>query len=161
MWNKIFLTTLAIFATILAFFMYYAWSWLRSIGNPADAYQGFEFWSALGWAGLWIATLILLLNANLVFAKTERPWAFWATFGFFAFFITVKFFWLGAAAVDFQRAHQIDPGSAILGPFLAVFICIGFAGVVFANHYVAERSRLKIYPPEPTFEDPDNDVIEK
>ncbi len=161
MWKKTYFATLAIFAAILAFFMYYAWSWLASIGAPADAFAGYEFWSSLGWVGLWIATVILLFNANIVFAKTEEPWAFSATFAFFAVFVVAKFFWLGSAAIDFQQANNLPSGSAFLGPFLAIFLCTGFAGVVFVNHYVAERFRAKIYPAPPVSDSPNIDIAAK
>ena len=47
MWSKIYLAILAVAVVVMAFFTYYAWSWLQSIGQPVAAAAGYDYHSRL------------------------------------------------------------------------------------------------------------------
>lgn len=146
MWNRVYLTALAAFTLILALISYYSWSWLRSIGSPSAAIAGFDTSDDIGWTFLLITTVVLLVIANFVLARTLRPWALWTTFIYFSVFVIIKYFWLSVSATSFLRQNNLDSGSYILGPFLALILCAGFGTVVFVNQLASIKISNKIYP---------------
>lgn len=157
MWNRVYITALAAFTLILASITYYSWSWLRSIGSPTAAIAGFDTSDAIGWTFLWLTTVVLLVIANFVLARTLRAWALWTTFLYFGVFVVIKYFWLSVSATSFLRANDLDSGSYILGPFLALMLCVGFGAVVFLDQLVLVKISNRIYPPKDGAE---NDVGE-
>jgi hypothetical protein len=146
MWNKTFIATMVVFAAILGFVCSYAYSWLQSIGSPLAALEGYAYYSNLAWASLWITSIILLVHANIAFAKQNRPWFFWATFAYFCFFVILKYFWLALAEFEFRQSRNIEQAGRLIGPFVAVFLIVIVGGLVFGNHYLAVRLRDRIYP---------------
>ncbi len=153
MWNKIFIGTIAFFSILVSFFTYYSWSWLQSIGSPPAAIEGYAYNSSLGWTSFWIGTIILLIIANIVLLKTEKAWALWATFGFFALFVIAKYFWVGLTAIEFERENSLPVSGSILGPFLAVILCLIFGAFVYADQLLAVKLLRRIYP-SPDIEEP-------
>lgn len=151
MWNKVYIALLGLSVLLVGFFVYYSWSWLQSIGDPRAAVAGFEYHAGIGSFILWITTLILLLIANAVFARSRSPWALWCTFVYFSIFVLIKFFWLGTAESSFRTENRLEHSSSFLGPIVAVLLCGGFGLIVFANHFIAARIIERIYPtaPEP------------
>jgi hypothetical protein len=149
MWNKTFIATTVVFAAILGFVCLYAFSWLQSITAPIDALAGYNDLSALIWPVLWISTLVLLVIANVILAKSGSPWALWATFVFFAFFVLIRQFLLSIASLNFQRIHGFESGSVIVAPLLGILLIVGFGGVVYANHLIYMRMSRRLYPPKP------------
>jgi hypothetical protein len=150
MWTKVYLATAMVFIFLLGFVTYYSASWLGSITAPADAYAGYEYFRGLSWWMLWIASAILLILANFLLARTDRGWAMWATLGYFAVFVLVIGFLLPISSIGFLRDKGFAPEtSAYLSPFLAVGLCVGFAGLVYVNHLLATRMRTRFVADEP------------
>lgn len=149
MWTKIFAAALLLCIFILGFITYYSWSWLNSIGLPSAAIIGFEQFDSYGWTFLWISSIALLGLANVILIRTGKAWAMWITFLYFAVFVVAKYFWLAVAATNFQRDSNLPSNNYLLGPFLALFLCIAFGAIVFVNQLLVVRVTQTIYPPEP------------
>ncbi len=62
MWTRIYLIALAVFLLPMAFLTYYSWDWLRSIGSPQAAIEGYSYYSNLSWILLWFSSEYLLLR---------------------------------------------------------------------------------------------------
>ncbi|HKX84070.1 MAG TPA: hypothetical protein VJL58_07620, partial [Pyrinomonadaceae bacterium] len=107
MWNRIFLIALAIAVLPMAFLTYYSWDWLRSIGSPASVVENYAFYSSLGWAFLWISTIVLLVLANAVLWAYRRSWALWTTLIYFILFVAVKSFWLERSFAAYAQSHGV------------------------------------------------------
>lgn len=71
MWNRIYLLVLAVCTVIMVFFTYYSWTWLKSIGSPQAAVEGYLYHSGLAWKFLWISSIALVILANAVLAKSR------------------------------------------------------------------------------------------
>lgn len=142
MFSKIYLAALGFSLAAMAFFTYYSWSWLQSIGQPVAAVAGYEYHSSLAWIALWVTSLILLLIGNAVLWTTRSAWALWLSLVYFAAFVIIKYFWL---AREFMRFSE-EPSSFSSGPFIAVGLIILMATVVFLDTLVAVRLRARIYP---------------
>ncbi len=163
MWNKIFVGAIAFFSVLVGFFTFYSWSWLQSIGSPQAAVEGYAYNADLGWTTFWIGTIVLLILANIVLLKTEKAWALWSTFGFFVVFVVAKYFWVGITAIEFERQSSLPISGSVLGPFLAVILCLIFGAFIYADQLLAVRLMRRIYPSadpdeldqeSPVFEDP-------
>ena len=146
MWTKIFAVVLLMSAAIMAFFTYYSFSWLQSIGLPAAAAAGYEYHSAWGWIMLLITTCILLLFANAVYWTSSKLWALWATFAYFAVFIAVRYFWLEPSFFNFRKEHAMIDASFSAKPLLAVVLILVMAAIVFADQLILIRLRSRAYP---------------
>lgn len=160
MWSKIYLAVLVIFIAVMAFFTFYSWSWLQSLGNPLDAVAGFEYHSNLSWVALWLSALILLLLANGVLWASKRAWAMWATFAYLAIFLVVRYFWLGEAFFRYKKTNNMFDGSFSLGPVLGAILIVAAGVVIFANQFISVRLYRKMYPPV-VAEDPEIVAIEQ
>lgn len=147
MLNKVFAACLALSAVVVGFLVYYSWSWLQSIGSPVAAVEGYSYYSSLAWTTVWLATLLLFVLANIILARTGKPWPLWATFLFFASFVMALYFWLGISEAAFRRENRLESSGAILGPFFAIAMCLGFGAIVVGNQLLAVRIRDWIYPP--------------
>ncbi len=145
MWSKIYLAILGLSILVMAFFSYYSWSWLQSIGQPAAAAAGYEYHAGLAWPLLWITTILLLLLGNAVLWTTKRSWAMWVTFVFFAAMAVLRFFRLEQAYFRFRKDNFFD-GSFALGPFVAVLMIAVMAAIVFFNQFILVRLYRKMYP---------------
>lgn len=147
MWSKFYFALLGLSVLILGGITYYSWSWLQSIGLPSDAVAGFEYFDNIGWTVLWITAVLLLLLANIILVRTGKALALWITFIYFAVFVIAKYFWLAVTATNFQRDNNLPSGNYLLGPFLALFLCIAFGSIVFVDQLIAVRLTNAIYPP--------------
>jgi hypothetical protein len=145
MFSKIYLAALALSIVVMAFFTYYSWSWLQSIGQPAAAVAGYEYHSNLAWVALWVTSAMLLLLANAVLWTTRSAWAMWLTFLYFSFFIITKYFWLGR---EFMRFSE-SPSTFSSGPLIGAGLIILMAVVVFIDQFMVVRLLAKTYP-DPT-----------
>lgn len=146
MWSKLYLAVLGLSIAGMAFFTYYSWSWLQSIGLPAVAVAGYDYHSSLAWVTLWISSLALLIIGNAVLWATGRAWNLWATFLYFAVFVVIRYFWLDEAFFHFKKTNGLFDGNFSVGPFFAV-ILIALAGViVFFDKFLVIRLRAKTYP---------------
>ena len=157
MWNKIFFAVLAAAIVVMSFFTFYAYSWLGSIGAPKDAAAGYDFYAGLSSTALVISTAVLLIIANVILWLSRRGWALWTTFGYFAFFIIVRFFWLEKASFDFRKATALTDGTYFFTAFIGAAIIIVGGAIVFFNQFFNLRLSEKMYPPKET----DIEVIEE
>jgi hypothetical protein len=147
MWDKIYLAVLAAALLVMSFFSFYSYSWLHSIGSPKDALAGYEYYAGLAGAFLWISTLVLLILANILFWKTRRAWALWTSFGYFAAFLLLRYFWLETASFNFQKENNLTDSSFSFSPVLGVILVIVAGVVVFFNQFLNLRLQQKMYPP--------------
>jgi hypothetical protein len=146
MWSKIYLSVLGLSLVVMAFFTFYGWSWLQSIGAPQTALDGYSFHAATSWPLLWITTCVLLLLGNAVLWATARSWAMWTTLGYFAVGVIVKYFWLERAAASFRTTHGLAVDSISLGPFLAVAIILVVSVAIFFDYFLVLRLHQKTFP---------------
>lgn len=145
MWTKVYLALLAIASLAMAFFTHYSWSWLQSIGAPAAAIAGYNYFAGLAWAFLVISSIILVVSANVVLLKSGFSWAMWTTLGYFTLFILIQYFWLEQAASGTFSPEMLGR-TVWLGPFFAVFLCVGAAAVIFIDQLLVVRLKNRIYP---------------
>ncbi len=149
MWSKIFLAALGLSIAIVAFFSYYSWSWLQSIGDPKAAVAGFEYHSGLAWPILWISSIILLALANAVLWITGRGWAMWLTFLYFAAFVVLRFFWLTNLDLSYRKLNGLADTTYSLGPFIGAVMIIVVGAIVFFDQFLVLRMHRKMYPSQP------------
>lgn len=147
MWSKLYLALLVIAIAVMAFFTFYSWSWLQSIGQPAAAIEGYEIHSGLSWVFLWMSSIVLLILGNLILGLKRSAWAMWATLIYFAVFTLLNYFWLGEAAFNFKKHAGLGDGSFSLGPLLGLFFVVGSAVFIFLNQFIVVRLQRKMYPP--------------
>ena len=156
MWSKIYLGTVAIATAIMAFFTYYSYSWIESIGDPLAAASGYEYHSSISWVFLLVSTCVLLLLASAYFWTSSRLWALWTTFAYFAVFIGLRYFWLEPSFFAFEKARGLSQASFSAKPLLAVILILVMAAIVFADQLILIRLRAKAYPePIPVNENDD------
>ncbi len=155
MFSKIYLALLGISIAVMAFFTYYSWSWLQSIGLPAAAVAGYEYHAGFAWAALWISTVALLLIANAVLWATGRSWAVWTTLVYFSVLIATRYFWLDQAFFTFKKTNGLFDGSFSVAPLLAVILIVLMAAIAFFDQFIIVKLRARTYPvPEETVVDP-------
>ncbi|CAN5484198.1 MAG: hypothetical protein M3449_05465 [Acidobacteriota bacterium] len=162
MWTRIYLIALAVFLLPMAFLTYYSWDWLRSIGSPQAAIEGYSYYSNLSWILLWFSSVVLLILANVVLAKYRRSWAMWTTFLYFTFFILMSYFWLGRSAIHFQNENGFQAAGISWGPVLGVMLCAAAAAFVFFNQFTVLRMSESMHPTvvEPDLEEADGLAIQ-
>lgn len=154
MFSKIYLAVLALAILIMAFFTYYSWSWLQSIGSPAAAVEGYAYHESLSWSALWLFAAILMVLGNAVLWTTKRAWALWATFLFFSVFAIIRYFWLDQAYFHFKKANGMFDGSFSIAPIMAVVLVVLMGIIVFFDTFLVTRLNAKTHPvaeepPEP------------
>ena len=146
MWNKIYLTVLALSVAIMGFFTYYAWSWLKSVGDPRIAWESFNYDRRAGVYFLVASTIVLLLTSNAVLWTVRTAWALWATHFFFAVFAITLLIWLHLAGTTFCLENEVcQSPSRGIGPLLAVSGILGLGVIVFFDQFVILRLQEKMY----------------
>lgn len=146
MWTKIFFGALAVAVLPVLFLYFYAYSWLGSIGAPADVVANYSYYIGLAWNYLWIATLVLLILANVILWQTRRAWALWATFAYFAVFVTARYFWLDQSFANYQQAKNLTQSGVSFGVFAGVLYVVLFAVITFFNQFIVTRLNARMYP---------------
>ena len=144
MFSKIYLAVLGLSIAAMAFFTYYSWSWLQSIGAPATAVAEFQYYSALVSTTQRISTVVLLILANTVL-WAGRAWAIWTTFLFFAVFAVLRYFGLEFAYIDFQMRNSPAGSGVASGPVIGVILIIIMAAIAFFDQFIVIRLRAKTY----------------
>lgn len=157
MWTKIYLIALIIAVIPTVFLTYYSYSWLKSIGAPADAAANFDYFSNISGNYLWISTLILLILGNILLWKTRKAWALWTTLGYFSVFILAKYFWLDVALSQFRQIKGLPETGVAAGVFMGVFYCVFFAIIIFFDQFIVLRMNEKMYPQLTTPSDMENE----
>ena len=147
MYSKIYSGVIAASIALMAFFTYYSWSWLQSIGLPAAAVDGYQYHSNLAWYALWVTFAALLILGNAVLWSTRSSWALWTSLVYFSVFILINYFWLDQEAFRFKKSNGLWDGSFSLSPLLGVIFVIAAGVIVFADQFIAVRLYRKMYPP--------------
>jgi TRAP-type C4-dicarboxylate transport system permease large subunit len=145
MWNKLYLAVLGLSIAVMAFFTYYSWSWLQSIGLPVAAAEGYEYYSGLAWTALWLFAAALLIVGNAVLWTTSRFWAMWSTFLYVAVVLITYCFWLEQAFLHFNKENGLSDKMTSLAPITAVVLIVLMAIVVFFDIFFVVRLRAKMY----------------
>lgn len=147
MWNKIFPAILAAALAAAGVLIYLAHSWLQSKTAPKDVAANFLYYSNLSWMFALVASVILLIAANVVLWKTRRSWALWASLLFFAVLTIVHKFWLDRQFFDFQQTNNLTDSqfsfSALTGAILIALAAV----IVFFDQYLVKRLLDKTPPP--------------
>jgi hypothetical protein len=155
MWSKIYLGVLVLGILVIGFFTYYSWSWLQSIGAPADALAGFQYNAGITWTAMWIFSLVLLLIGNAVLWQSGKSWAMWIMLLFFAVCVVGKTVVLDSnyAKLALFAAGSTSPnvqsgiGSvSILSFVIDAGMIIAGSAIVFFDHFLVSRLRAKTYP---------------
>lgn len=154
MWNRIFLLILAVCSAIMAGLTYYAWSWLQSIGAPSATVEGYTFHAGLAWKFVWASSIILLILANFLLARSRRSWAMWATFVYFAAFVVVRYFFLERWFFQYKLNSGLADSRLSWAPFAGAVVVVAAATVVFIDQMLIVRLTEKIYPSAPEIESP-------
>ena len=145
MWTKIYFAVLGLSIAVMAFFTFYSWSWLQSIGLPAVAVDGYKYHTGLGGASLWISFAVLLMVGNVILWLTKSSWAMWVTLVYLAVFLILRGFWLDLVFVRFWNT-TFQPSMHSVDWFMAVLFSILAAGGIFIDQFVVVRLREKMYP---------------
>lgn len=146
MWNKIYLALLAAGILVVAFFAYYGWSWLQSIGEPRAAWEAFNYhkragaYFVVGW------TVMLLIVGNIILWKRKSAWALGITEVYFVGGALVFLVWLHISGIRFclDNAICVDPSRAV-GPLLTALGGLGLSVFVIANNFIVVRLREKLH----------------
>lgn len=147
--NRIYLFLAAIAVLVMAVISYLAYSWLGSIGSPAAAAVNFAYYSDIYWWFLWIATAILVAAACFSLARTGSSWALWATFGFFAAFVVIRYFFLENALSQFMATNNIARDGLSWAPVSGTALVLAGAAVtVLLNVIVGRLARGRVADPE-------------
>ena len=146
MWSKFYLAVLAVAVIVMAFFTYYAWSWLQSIGQPVAAAEGYDYHSGLAWNAIWLFTIAMLICGNAVLWASGRAWAMWATFLYFATVWIIHGFWLEPMSVRFNKESGLSDATVSMAPISAVVLIVLMAIIVFFDKFLVIRLRDKTYP---------------
>lgn len=152
MLNKIYLVIFAVALLIMSFFTFMCYSQLQSIGfAPAQIVQNFESYNGLYKLIHLISSLVLLVISNIILWSYRRSWSLWVTFGFFAIFLLVDYWWLGDLLVAYQKANNLWQGSFYIGGLFAAIFCVIIGIGIFFNQFLVLRMRDKMFDkPQPT-----------
>lgn len=143
MWTRIYIGVLAAAVLVVGFFTYYSWTWLESIGKPADAIAGYQNVSGVAWPMLCICTAVLLFIACGVMWSKGRAWALWLTFAYFTVFVAISGFYLDR---EYQRLLESTAGidtNVWATPVISLLIIAGAAIPVLALQYLIVVFREK------------------
>ncbi len=145
--SKFFIGILAVSTSLMAFFIYYAWSWLQSIGQPSAAAAAYTFHDSLAWSLLLGSTVVMLIMGNVILWLRGKAWAMWATLGYFSFFVLLHYFWLDQAFFHFKKANGLWDGSFSIGPLFGVILVVCAGVIVFLDQFAVVRLQRKMFPP--------------
>lgn len=146
MLNKIFLGVFALAIIGLAILSFLSYNQLQSIGfAPANIVENFNSYHGIHWIYLWIASIVLLVFANVIMWTNRKAFALWLTFVFFAVSILVNMWWLSNLLFNYKKQNGLWEGgfnASIIGA--AFFIIIAGIGVFF-NQFLTFRLRDKMF----------------
>jgi hypothetical protein len=146
MWSRIYLALLAGSTLVCGLFIYYACSWLNSIGSPTAAAEGFAYHAGIASFLLFATSAGLLLVASAVMWQAERAWALWTTFVFFTVFVLLRYFWLEPSFVQFSADNGLGGRTFSFGPLMAVALVIVAGLITFADQFALIKLRQRAYP---------------
>ena len=148
MWTKIYFLLLAVAVVTSGFLTFYSYSWLQSIGAPANVLENYQFFANIGAAFLWISAAALLIIGNLIALKSRQTWALWTTFAYFAVFIVLQTYWLGQMFFDFKKSNNLSAEAFSFSLVLAVAFIVLAALVVFFDQHFIKRLYDRRHPAE-------------
>lgn len=143
MFNKIYIGLLAVAVIIASILIYFSFSWLLSIGDPAIAADNFQQYSRITWTYIWVSFLILLILANYLLYTTGKVWFIWSSFAYFGIFIVIHTFWLSQSLRNFQENNNL-PEDVMFSPFVGIGILLAVGIAVFFDQYIVLRLRDKL-----------------
>lgn len=146
MWNKIYAGILGAATLAMGVLTYLTFSWLQSVDKPANVVANYTYNAGLSRTFLWVSSIVLLILANVLFWKTRKSWALWATLLYFAIFTIAQTFWLDRAFLGYQQVNNLTDKSFSFSPVFGVTLLI-LAGIfVFFDQYLIERLYDKTFP---------------
>ena len=146
MLSKIYLGVLAIAIAVMAFFTYYAWSWLQSIGDPQGAWESFNYNKRTGVYVLIASTGLLLLIANIVLWMSRSAWAMWTSYIYFTVFVILLLVLMHLLGAQFCENNVVCVSpSRVIGPLLAAFGIVILGTLVFLNQFFVIRLNAKMF----------------
>ncbi len=146
MLNKIYLVIFAVALLIMSFLTFFCYSQLQSIGfAPAQIVQNFEYYNGTYKLVHLISSLVLLVLSNIILWSYRRSWSLWVTFGFFAIFLLVDYWWLGDMLFNYQKANNLWQGSFYIGGLFAAIFCVIIGIGIFFNQFLVLRMRDKMF----------------
>ena len=144
MWNRVFVALIIIASVVTGFLIYYAGSWLQSIGSPRDAFEGFVYYSSIPQAVLWASIVVLLIVANVVLWTSGRSWALWMTLLFVAVFVFARYAWLDYAGFGFAGQYGFDGDQLRWGFMTSLLTTAAAAGVIYFDVFLVGRLRRRL-----------------
>ena len=146
MWNKVYLALLVIGVLIGGFFIYYASSWLQSIGDPRSAWEAYNYHRRAGVYFMVSWTVILIAVANVVLWTQRNAWALWTSHAYFVVFALLLLVVLHLLGINFCLENRVceDP-SKVIGVLLAVLGSFLLGAFVFVDQYVVLRMQERMY----------------
>ena len=146
MWNKVYFALLVIGTLVGGFFVYYAWTWLQSIGDPRSAWEAYNYHRRAGVYFMVSWTAVLVAVANVVLWTKRNAWALWTSHAYFVVFALLLLVALHQLGTSFciQNGVCEDP-SKIIGVLMAVFGSLVLGAILFVDQYVILRMREKMY----------------
>ena len=110
--NKIFFVLLGIAFLLMGILTFLTLTQLQSIGfHPVQIVQNFGGYESLHSTVLWISSIVLLILANVILWTTQKGWALWLTFLYFAVFMMVNTWWLTESLANYQINSGLEPRS--------------------------------------------------
>ncbi|HMT09666.1 MAG TPA: hypothetical protein PKA82_16830 [Pyrinomonadaceae bacterium] len=143
MLSKVYLGLLAASVATMAFFTYYAFSWLQSIGSPNAAFEGYTYNAGAAFKFL-IGSWVVLVVAATAIAWTKKPWALWTSFLYFAVFGLAYYFWLDRSAFHFKQTAGLTDASYNFASILGVVLIIVAGIVTFCIHFMVSQLSKKM-----------------
>lgn len=152
MFNKIYLAVFFVALLVMVSLTIFAYTQLQSIGfPPIQIVQNFESYDFIHKTALWISSLILLVLANIILWTYRKSWSLWLTFGYFAVFLLLNFWWLGESLVSYKKANNLWDGGFSIGGLVAAIFCVVVGIGIFFNQFLVLRMRDKMFD-KPTAE---------
>lgn len=145
MWNKIYLAALAIALLAMGVLTYFSASWLQSLTKPVDVAASYEYYQNIYSSFLWISSLVLLILANVLLWKLRKSWALWTTFLYFAVFVLLQGWWLGALYLDFKQRNNLTQESFSLTGLVGAVLCVAAAVGIFFDQFLVLRMRDRMF----------------
>ena len=87
-----------------------------------------------------------MLVGNALLFKTQKAWALWTTFIYFAFFVILNSFWLGEKYFQFKQSKGLSDSAFSFGAFIGVLFVAIAVILVFFNQYFVKRMQAKLAP---------------
>lgn len=146
MWSKVYFGVLAVGVIAMALFTYYSWSWLQSIGAPADALEGYRYYDYLGVVTFFTTSVLLLILGNVILWLSKNAFALWTAFLYAGFFVLLKSFWLIPSMFEFCKTNGIPPFEWLPVRVISIPLVILAGVVIFLDQYFVLKLQRKMYP---------------